>query len=678
MNLKRFGVPVVVAITAALALSSCAANEGGAAAAGVGLDALGHPRRRRRVLAGRRTAGLDRRLPDRQPRRHDRLRPLGLRRRPRDLPRGRERLRRLRPRVQGRGDRRRRLRRVRRRHRVVELPLYISPDRGDLQRRGRRRRSTSTPRRIAGIFAGSITNWNDAAIAALNPDATLPDLAITPVHRSDDSGTTENFTDYLGAAAPDGLDLRGRRRLAVPGRRGRTGHLGRRRRRHQRHRHHRLRRRLARRRPRHRRGAGRRRVRRVLARGRCGHRRRSPRVEGRADGDLAIEIDRTTDRGRRLPDRARELPHRLPASTRTPPKVELVKAYFSLHRQRRGPGGRGETAGSAPISDDLARAGRRLRSTRSSSRFVPDPDVSSTDATGVGHGRCPTIHHHLNARITPDDAPRTTAIKAKQRPGDRVFSGSAVFAGSLILVTLAAVALFLDRPEHPRARRDAARTRRSSRQLLGLRRPARLRHRLGRLLALVIAMPARDRHRALHLALRAAPARRRASATSSTCSPPCPPSSSASGASACSPRRSSRSTPGSSTTSAGSRSSPAPVSGTGRTILTAAIVLAVMVAADHHRDLPRGLPADAGAPRGGRARPRRHPLGDDPHRGAALRPPGHHLRRRCSASAARSARRWPSPWCSPPAGAVTFQLLTSVNPSTIAANIALSSPRPTA
>ncbi|CAB4561113.1 unannotated protein [freshwater metagenome] len=50
---------------------------------------------------------------------------------------------------------------------------------------------------IAKIFNGSITNWNDAAIVALNPDATLPDLAITPVHRSDDSGTTKNFSDYL-------------------------------------------------------------------------------------------------------------------------------------------------------------------------------------------------------------------------------------------------------------------------------------------------------------------------------------------------------------------------------------------------------------------------------------------------------------------------------------------------
>ena len=50
---------------------------------------------------------------------------------------------------------------------------------------------------IAGIFSNQITRWNDPALAQLNPDATLPDAAITAVHRSDDSGTTRNFADYL-------------------------------------------------------------------------------------------------------------------------------------------------------------------------------------------------------------------------------------------------------------------------------------------------------------------------------------------------------------------------------------------------------------------------------------------------------------------------------------------------
>ena len=56
---------------------------------------------------------------------------------------------------------------------------------------------------IAKIFQGEITTWDDAAIKADNPDATLPSTKITVVHRSDGSGTTNNFTKYLKAAAPD-------------------------------------------------------------------------------------------------------------------------------------------------------------------------------------------------------------------------------------------------------------------------------------------------------------------------------------------------------------------------------------------------------------------------------------------------------------------------------------------
>ena len=55
---------------------------------------------------------------------------------------------------------------------------------------------------IAGIFANEITEWNDPAIAADNPDLDLPDTTINPVHRSDESGTTENFTDYMAQSAP--------------------------------------------------------------------------------------------------------------------------------------------------------------------------------------------------------------------------------------------------------------------------------------------------------------------------------------------------------------------------------------------------------------------------------------------------------------------------------------------
>jgi phosphate transport system substrate-binding protein len=55
---------------------------------------------------------------------------------------------------------------------------------------------------IAKIFLGQITNWNDAGIAKLNPGANMPDLKITPVFRSDASGTSYNFTDYLSSVSP--------------------------------------------------------------------------------------------------------------------------------------------------------------------------------------------------------------------------------------------------------------------------------------------------------------------------------------------------------------------------------------------------------------------------------------------------------------------------------------------
>jgi phosphate transport system substrate-binding protein len=55
---------------------------------------------------------------------------------------------------------------------------------------------------LAKIFAGKITTWNDPAIAKDNPGVTLPSTKITPVHRSDGSGTTRNFTLYLSKVDP--------------------------------------------------------------------------------------------------------------------------------------------------------------------------------------------------------------------------------------------------------------------------------------------------------------------------------------------------------------------------------------------------------------------------------------------------------------------------------------------
>src|SRR5258707_1175594 len=56
---------------------------------------------------------------------------------------------------------------------------------------------------LAKIYLGTITKWNDPAIAKLNPKLKLPSDAITVVRRSDGSGTTFNFTDYLSKASAD-------------------------------------------------------------------------------------------------------------------------------------------------------------------------------------------------------------------------------------------------------------------------------------------------------------------------------------------------------------------------------------------------------------------------------------------------------------------------------------------
>ncbi|GAB2978788.1 phosphate ABC transporter substrate-binding protein PstS [Frigoribacterium salinisoli] len=85
---------------------------------------------------------------------------------------------------------------------IVELPAYVSPIAVIYNLEGVDELNLS-PTVLAGIFSGEITSWDDPQIVADNPDAELPSTTITAVHRSDDSGTTENFTDYLHATAPD-------------------------------------------------------------------------------------------------------------------------------------------------------------------------------------------------------------------------------------------------------------------------------------------------------------------------------------------------------------------------------------------------------------------------------------------------------------------------------------------
>ncbi|AII74333.1 phosphate ABC transporter substrate-binding protein PstS [Bifidobacterium coryneforme] len=89
---------------------------------------------------------------------------------------------------------------------AFDLPVYATPiavayNLGDAGLNGPDRHLNMTPETIARIFSGKITNWKDPELARLNPGATLPDLPITVVHRSDKSGTTKSFVSYLHDAA---------------------------------------------------------------------------------------------------------------------------------------------------------------------------------------------------------------------------------------------------------------------------------------------------------------------------------------------------------------------------------------------------------------------------------------------------------------------------------------------
>lgn len=85
---------------------------------------------------------------------------------------------------------------------VIEVPSYISPIAVIYNLEGVDNLRLS-PDTLGAIFAGDIKKWNDPAIAEDNPDAELPAEPINAVHRSDESGTTGNFTNYLSVAAPD-------------------------------------------------------------------------------------------------------------------------------------------------------------------------------------------------------------------------------------------------------------------------------------------------------------------------------------------------------------------------------------------------------------------------------------------------------------------------------------------
>ncbi|MFC9560305.1 phosphate ABC transporter substrate-binding protein PstS [Agromyces sp. NPDC056965] len=351
MNLKRLGVPAVIAVTAAIALSSCATNEGGAAPSEsastlsgnlVGAGASSQDAAQQSWIAGFQTANPDVTVD------YD----------PSGSGAGRETF------LEGASDFAGSDRAFKDEElaaggfkkcaadsTIVELPLYISPIAVIFNVEGVDSLDLDAAT-VAGIFAGTITNWNDPAIAATNPDATLPDLAITPVHRSDDSGTTENFTEYLGAAAADvwtweadgvwpfegGEAAQGTSGLvdAVSNGNGTIGYAD------------------------------------ASRAGDLGtvsikvgdefvpyspeaaaaivdH---SPFAEGRADGDLAIEIDRTSEEAGVYPI---VLVSYLIACGQyeDPANVDLVKGYLSYIASPEGQEVAATDAGSAPISDSL-------------------------------------------------------------------------------------------------------------------------------------------------------------------------------------------------------------------------------------------------------------------------------------------------------------------------------------
>lgn len=99
---------------------------------------------------------------------------------------------------------------------AINIPVYISPIALPFNVPGVEQLNLK-PDTVAKIFAQEITTWNDPEIAADNPDADLPDTDITVVNRSDESGTTENFTEYLSAVAGDTWTHEPSKTWPVPG-----------------------------------------------------------------------------------------------------------------------------------------------------------------------------------------------------------------------------------------------------------------------------------------------------------------------------------------------------------------------------------------------------------------------------------------------------------------------------
>jgi phosphate transport system substrate-binding protein len=106
---------------------------------------------------------------------------------------------------------------------AIDLPMVVGPVAVSYNLSGVSS-LTLTPQVLVGIFGGTIKTWNDPAITAINPGVTLPGDAIQTVHRSEDSGTTDNFTKYLTQAG--GWTFKGGKSWTAPGGTGAQGSDG--------------------------------------------------------------------------------------------------------------------------------------------------------------------------------------------------------------------------------------------------------------------------------------------------------------------------------------------------------------------------------------------------------------------------------------------------------------------
>lgn len=234
----------------------------------------------------------------------------------------------------------------------VDLPVYISPIAIIFNVEGVDSLNLDAST-IAKIFSGQITKWNDEAIASQNEGVELPDAPITAVHRSDDSGTTENFTEYLAATAEsdwtEGVFETWPAAYGGEGAQGTSGVVD------------------------------------AVANGtntigyadasRAGDLGTvalkvgeeyvpftaaaaaaavdaSPRVEGRHDGDIAVDLDRTTTEAGVYP--LVLISYAIACTEYQDAEAgELVKAYLAYVASEEGQTAGQENAGNAPISDEL-------------------------------------------------------------------------------------------------------------------------------------------------------------------------------------------------------------------------------------------------------------------------------------------------------------------------------------